>query len=220
VTRFSPELRAAAFDVAEAALVADMGSVSIVKFLGGETEAEATSNWFRVIEAFLEPLPDGVFLSLDLSAGRPVLRFDASVALDIELFEVHGRPTFDDAWRFRMNPALAPLVLDAVGTARWGREWQLALDSIADEDALPVQEAGETFGWASLVRDEIASAGQAARAQGWVVRAGPHLAPAPWFTDESRARRGGLVVALGSDRVGRLFEHLETGAGLSDEGRA
>lgn len=63
------EQRDELFDAAGRELRAEMGSVSIVKFLDARDEQEAKENWFGVIARFLDALPPRVFVGAAASAG-------------------------------------------------------------------------------------------------------------------------------------------------------
>jgi hypothetical protein len=196
------------FIAAEQTLVADMGSVSIVKFLGATNEVEAEANWFRALEGFLETLPPGVFVRSDVDSGRPKLVFAGGVELTIDLYDLHARPSFYDAWRVRVRPGLSPVVVDTVGSLLWGADWGAAIVDKAGESSYPVNPAGDTTRhWASTVREEIAATtgSDDPRARGWIVRAESDEAPWPWFSDEGRARRAAKALALGADTVGAIF---------------
>lgn len=210
---FPAELRAAAFDVAEAALRADVGNVSILKFLGGSDESEAVARWFTAIEAFVAVLPVGVFERLDLSSGRPVLQLVGGVRLEIDLYDLTARPHVDDAWRAAMRPGLAPLAIDAVAVALEPGRWGRAVDAAPSTGEFPVIEGIEPFGrWHRAVSAELAAAGDEVRARGWLIRAGQGYAPYPWYTDEVRARRAAAVFSLGGEGSARLFDEVCGGA--------
>lgn len=207
---FSQADRNVLFEAAEATLLRDMGHVSIVKFLGGTEEGEAQAKWFGVLEAFLASLPAGMFLKSDVSRGSPALVFHNGLRIEVDLYELHGRPSRDDAWRMMAKPGLAAIVIDAVAAARWGEAWD---DAISAEESMvetSVKPAGGSMfgGWARAVQEDLAML-DLQKSRGWIVRATPTEAPWPWFTDEHRARRAAVALALGTDVVGALYRRME-----------
>ena len=208
---FPQAQRTALFIAAERTLIAEMGSVSIVKFLGGREEGKAQAIWFAALERFLDALPAGVFIGPDVTSGAPVLRFRGGVDLRLDLYDLQARPSFYDAWRVRVKPGLAPVVTDAVAASQWGAEWDDALADAAGDAAVPLDSAADDWSWATSVREEIAATVGAddARARGWILRAAPTEAPWPWFSDEKRARRAAKALALGGEALGALYEGFD-----------
>jgi hypothetical protein len=201
------------FEAAESSLVADLGAVSIVKFLGGSNEEEACAKWFGAIEKLLSTLPDGVFLGSEIVDGRPALGFLGGVTLAIDLYELQDRRSVADAWRIMARPGLAPVVVDAVADAVWGPRWDRALKDAAGDETYAVTArdgvvAGQWAGSMSAAVSLSAKASGAPAAHGWVVRAAPSEAPWPWFADECRARRAARALALGPARIAALFQRV------------
>jgi hypothetical protein len=210
VVTFPQAQRTALFIAAERTLIAEMGNVSIVKFLGGREEGKAQAIWFAALEGFLAALPAGVFIGPDVTSGAPVLRFSGGVDIRLDLYDLQARPSLFDAWRVRVKPGLAPVVTDAVAANLWGAQWDAAIADSAGDATFALNPVADTWSWATAVREEIAAVagGDDARARGWVVRAGPTEAPWPWFSDETRAHRAAKALALGGDAINALYQRF------------
>ena len=198
------------FAAAESSLLADMGNVSIVKFLGGSDEADARDRWFQALEAFLAPMPPRLFIESGVKEGRPVLRFLGGLTLTLDLYDVQAREAAHP-WRAKTMPGLAPIVIDASAEALWGDGWAAAVSDAARGESFPVTPRSDAVAgrWAGPLSERLAASGDgrdADGAYGWVVRAAPSEAPWPWFASEEHARRAAQALQLGATRVGALFE--------------
>lgn len=169
----------------------------------------ARSEWFAAIDAVLAELPPGVFERFDGSTGEPRLLFRGGVALLTILYRLEQRAPAEDAWWVIVRPDAAPIIVDAVGAARWPGTWEAELAALGTPSArvLPGGERSDLAEFERRVSDELVAAG---RAPGDVFTyVALTRGPNPWFTDPTRAARAARAVGAGIDAVAELYARLE-----------
>lgn len=175
------------FRVAQNSLIRRMGNVSFVKFTGATTEEASKQNWLNGVNRFLEAFPAGCFRGFATASGDPVLRFAGGLDLRVDIWQLHKRaPSPEYELNVPLNPHYASIVVEAAGTALWGRPWSDAVDAASHSDSVSVVYFAEK--------------------QIWIAQARPQPGPWPSFASESEALRAGVALAVGPLGINALWD--------------
>lgn len=174
-----------------AALQERYAGLSLPKFLQARDEDQARRRWFEAIEEWVASLPPGLFVGAGVIDRDPVLTFAGSVTLSVDVWRLRDETTAGDRWNLTMVPSHVPVLIDAVGWARWGGAWSDAVrDALGSGSVPPLVEAQEPG------------------ASGWFVDGGAGPATLLWFEDHSRGERALRAFVGGCEPVAALYRRM------------